>query len=90
MSHVIIEFAIGKPSTWLQEKLESFIWVMDRNLKNNQMGHAEGKYDGGIMIVKAYGITLPETRSAVDAFAESMRRHGQKLIVHVREVSDTK
>jgi len=40
---------------------------------------------GGIMIVKAYGITLAETQSAVDVFAQSMRRHGQKPIVHVRE-----
>lgn len=87
MSHIIIEFAVGKPDAWMQEKLEGFIWVLDQNLRNNKLGHAEGKYDGGIMTVKASGISLAETRSLVDTFAESMRNHGQRLIVHVREVN---
>jgi hypothetical protein len=88
MSHVIIELAVGKPDLWMQEKLESFIWVLDQNLRNNKLGHAEGKYYEGIMTVKALGISLAETRSLVDTFAESMRNHGQRLIVHVREVND--
>ncbi|NIA19561.1 MAG: hypothetical protein GWP07_03890, partial [Xanthomonadaceae bacterium] len=53
MSHIIIEFAVGKPDDWMQEKLESLIWVLDHNLRNNKLGHAEGKYFGGIMTVKA-------------------------------------
>jgi len=81
MSHIIIELAVGKPDVWMQEKLESFIWVLDQNLRNNKLGHAEGKYYEGIITVKASGISLAETRSLVDTFTESMRNHGQRLIV---------
>jgi len=87
MPHIIIEFAVGKPDAWMQEKLESFIWVLDQNLRNNKLGYAEGKYHEGIITVKASGISLAETRTLVDTFAESMRNHGQRLIAHVREVN---
>ena len=86
MPHIIIELAVGKPDVWMREKLESFVWVLDQNLRNNKLGHAEGKYYEGIMTVKASGISLAEIRLLVDTFAESMRNHGQKLIVHVMEV----
>ena len=83
---IIIEFAVGKPSAWMKEKLESFIWVLDQNLRNNQLGQAEGTYSEGIMTVKASGISLAEIQSLTDTFVASMRHHGQRLIVHVSEV----
>ena len=85
MSQVIIEFAVGKPSDWLQEKLDGFVWVLDRNLRHNRQGQAESHYEKGILRVKADGISLAEIRSLVDAFTESMRHHGERLNVHVRE-----
>ncbi len=87
MSQVIIEFAVGKPSSWLQEKLDGFVWVLDRNLRHNRLGQAEGCYEEGILQVRADGISLAEIRSLVDAFTESMRHHGERLIVHVREIN---
>jgi hypothetical protein len=87
MSQVIIEFAVGKPSNWLQEKLDGFVWVLNQNLRNNQLGQAEGHCEGGIMQIRADGISLAETSSLVDAFTESMRHHGERLIAHVREVN---
>lgn len=89
MSQVMIEITVGKPGDWLQEKLDGFVWVLDRNLRNNQLGQAEGKFEGGVLRVKASGISVAETQSVVDTFAESMRNHGQRLIVHVREVNDS-
>ncbi len=81
---VVIEIAVGRPDDWLREKLEAFVWVLDRNLRNSGRGQAEGKMAAGVLRVRAVGIPLAEAREYVDAFAASMRRHQRQLIAHVR------
>ena len=55
---VIIEFAVGRPSDWLREKLDGFVWVLNQNLRNNQLGWAERQDEVGVMRVRAFGISL--------------------------------
>ncbi|MBN2333019.1 MAG: hypothetical protein JXO49_02800 [Deltaproteobacteria bacterium] len=85
MSRIIITFAVGTPTRWFRENLDDFIWILDRNLKNSSRGVAEGRYENGILTVTATGIPMPEVQAYVDVFAESMRRHGQKLIVNISD-----